>query len=68
MLSYFLQIFQAYAVCPFIKSSSDDDKDEYGALGKTVSMSLFRQQITHESASDRTRNSKRMSHGTAPKI
>jgi hypothetical protein len=68
MLFYFLQIFQAYAVCPFVKSSFEDDKDEYGALGKTVSMSLCRPQIPHELASDRTRNSKRTSHGTALKI
>jgi hypothetical protein len=68
MISYFLQSFQAYVVCPFIKSSFADEKDEYGALEKTVSMSLCRPQISHEPASDRTGSSKRMSHGTALKM
>jgi hypothetical protein len=39
MFSCLLRGFQACTVCPFIKSSFADDKDEYGAMGKTVSMS-----------------------------
>jgi hypothetical protein len=65
MLSYWLQGFQATAICPFIKRSFADDKDEYGELGKTLSISHCPPQIPHEPASDLNRNSKRMSHGKA---
>jgi hypothetical protein len=68
MLSFFLECFQASAICPFNKNSFADDKDEYGALEKTVSVSLCPPQIPHEPDSDRTRNSKHMSHGMALKI